>query len=284
MAEFLTAVEALLKKEAGFVDDADDRGGATNYGISSRRFPEISISTLTREQAIELYWSNYWNPLYDRLEAQVIADKLLELTVHMAHDAARPFYAGRMKGIEIVQRACRSLGDREVMIDGMFGPQTLQAVKLERPEVLLAAIRVEQMRHYLALADKDESQRKFLRGWIRRALVALALCLLPVIAGAQFDALEGMEHDFFRLNGECNALPAEERRIGGEEFRLKRYRCGHRVWQLWQYRCPEGYWSRVMKIDQADSNEASYYLDRFAGWHRGQPADVVQAYRAPCRA
>lgn len=170
MAEFLVAVEALLKKEAGFVDDRDDHGGATNFGISTRRFPEIVIATLSKAQAIALYREHYWHPLYDLLPEQIIANKLLEITVHMAHDAARPFWKGRMKGIELVQRACRALGDRVIAIDGVFGPQTLQSVKLERPASLLAAIRVEQSLHYLALADQDASQRKYLRGWVRRAL------------------------------------------------------------------------------------------------------------------
>lgn len=171
MAEFEPAVEALLKKEAGFVDDAADHGGATNFGISTRRFPEIDVATLTRSGAIELYRVNYWHPLYERLDEQAVANKLLELTVHMAHDGVRPFWKGRMKGVDLIQRACRALGDREIAIDGIFGPQTLQAVRLERPAALLAAVRVEQCRHYLALVDKDESQRKFLRGWIRRAVV-----------------------------------------------------------------------------------------------------------------
>lgn len=170
MAEFQQAVAALLKTEAGLVDDRADHGGVTNFGISATRFPELTIAELTKARAIELYRVNFWNPLYDQLPDQALANKLLEITVHMAHDAARPFYAGRMKGIELVQRACQALGDRVITIDGLFGPQTLQAVKLERPAALLAAIRVEQSRHYLALADKDETQRKFLRGWLRRAV------------------------------------------------------------------------------------------------------------------
>lgn len=170
MADFANAVAALLTSEAGLVDDQADHGGQTNFGISAMRFPEVDIAQLTQARAIDLYRAQFWNPLYDLLPDQPVANKVLEITVHMAHDAARPFYAGRMKGIELVQRACRALGDRAIVIDGLFGPQTLQALKLERPEALLAAIRVEQGRHYLALADKNESQRKFFRGWVRRAL------------------------------------------------------------------------------------------------------------------
>lgn len=170
MAEFQHAVDSLLVMEAGLVDDRADHGGVTNFGISATRFPELNVAALTRARAIDLYRLHFWNPLYEQIPDQALATKLLELTVHMAHDATRPFYGGRMKGIELLQRACRSLGDRAITVDGFFGPQTLQAVKLEHPAALLAAIRVEQTKHYLALADKDESQRKFLRGWVRRAV------------------------------------------------------------------------------------------------------------------
>lgn len=170
MATFELAVDALLKKEGGAVDDAADHGGQTNFGISARRFPEIDLAQLTRGSAIELYRAHYWHPLYERIDAQAVANKLLELTVHMAHADARPFWQGRLMGVQIVQQACRALGDREISVDGMFGPQTLQAIRLERPEALLAAIQVQQCRHYLTIADRDESQRKFLRGWLRRAV------------------------------------------------------------------------------------------------------------------
>lgn len=99
---------------------------------------------------------------------------------------------------------------------------------------------------------------------------------------AQQDTLERMEEDFFKLNEACNALPAEERTVTGQDYRLRLYRCGHRLWRLWQYRCPEGYWSRVFLLDQADDREDSYYLDRFAGLHNGKPALLVEAYRPRC--
>lgn len=169
MATFEAAIAHLLKLEGGAVDHAADRGGATNYGLSARRYPDADLATLTRADAEAIYRRDYWHPLYERLE-QPLADKLLELTVHLPHDTQRPYWQGRLAGVEMVQRACRSLGDREVVCDGRFGPQTLQAVRLSRTEALLAAIRVEQCRYYLALADKDESQRAFLRGWIRRAV------------------------------------------------------------------------------------------------------------------
>jgi lysozyme family protein len=170
MAIFEKAIEVVLAREGGYANDLDDAGGETNFGISKRRYPEVEIKALTREQASALYRRDFWNPAYDHVEPQALATKLLELTLHCQHGDTRPYYETDMVGIRLVQQALRALGDPVVTIDGRFGPQTLQSVKLESPQALLAAIRVEQCRHYLKLVDAAPEQGKFLRGWIRRAV------------------------------------------------------------------------------------------------------------------
>lgn len=289
MADFEKAIETVLAKEGGYVNDPADAGGETNFGISKRRYPEVDIKSLTREQAIALYRRDFWNPAYDKIESQPVATKILELTLHLRHGDQRPYYETDMVGVRLVQQALRALGDREIAIDGRYGPQTLQSVRLESPGALLAAIRVQQCRHYLAIVDAAPAQKQFFVGWIRRAVAALAaLVLLGALGGApvvaQQDTLERMEEDFFKLSEPCDAVQAEERTEAGMDYRLRVYRCGYRLWRLWQYRCPEGYWSRVFLLDQADQYEDSYYLDRFAGLHNGKPGLFVEAYRPPCGA
>ena len=53
----------ILKHEGGYVNDPDDLGGETKYGISKRSFPSIDIKNLTKSEAIELYRQNYFVPL-----------------------------------------------------------------------------------------------------------------------------------------------------------------------------------------------------------------------------
>jgi lysozyme family protein len=170
MATFEKAIEVVLAKEGGYVCDPADAGGETHFGISKRRYPEVEIKSLTRERAIDLYRRDFWNPAYDHIEPQALATKLLELTLHLRHGDMRPYYDTDMTGIRLVQQALRALGDPTVTVDGRFGPNTLQAVRLESPPALLAAIQVQQCRHYLTLVDAAPEQGKFLRGWIRRAL------------------------------------------------------------------------------------------------------------------
>ena len=75
---FEEAVEKVLAHEGGFVDHPSDPGGATNFGISQRAYPDLDIKNLTREKAIEIYHRDYWvacgcHHLSDRL-AYVVFD------------------------------------------------------------------------------------------------------------------------------------------------------------------------------------------------------------------
>jgi lysozyme family protein len=170
MATFDAAIEVVLKKEGGYVCDPDDAGGETNFGISTRRYPEVDIHALTRDEAIALYRRDFWNPLYDAIASQPLATNILVCTLHCAHGDTRPYYETDMVGIRLLQRALRSFGDPVVTVDGRFGPQTLQAVKLESPLALVAAYRVEECRHYLKIVGATPAQQKFFVGWVRRAM------------------------------------------------------------------------------------------------------------------
>jgi lysozyme family protein len=162
MAEFEKAVEVVLQRECGFVDHPADRGGATNFGISQRSYPDLDIRSLTREQATAIYQRDFWREEYDRIPLQTIATKLFDSGVNMGQDAA----------VRILQQALCDIRFA-VEIDGRFGPQTLQAVKLAchaRLMPLLAAWRARLARHYVDLILRDQSQVAFLDGWLRRAV------------------------------------------------------------------------------------------------------------------
>lgn len=56
-------IAKILQHEGGYVNDPDDLGGETKYGISKRSFPNVDIKNLTRQQAIEIYRKEYYEPL-----------------------------------------------------------------------------------------------------------------------------------------------------------------------------------------------------------------------------
>jgi lysozyme family protein len=60
---FTLIMNKILQHEGGYVNDPDDLGGETKYGISKRSYPNVDIKNLTRSQAIEIYKRDFYIPL-----------------------------------------------------------------------------------------------------------------------------------------------------------------------------------------------------------------------------
>src|SRR5512147_2295714 len=58
---FDIAINFVLQREGGYVNDPDDPGGETNYGISKKSFPNIDIKNLTVNEAKSIYREHYWD-------------------------------------------------------------------------------------------------------------------------------------------------------------------------------------------------------------------------------
>lgn len=158
-AKFKKAVEYVLKNEGGYTEDPHDKGGATKYGISQRSYPNLNIKQLSREDAIKIYYCDYWlKGRFDEIQDDNVATKFFDLSVNM----------GLRYATFIVQRALRS-ACVAIEEDGIVGPQTLAAINISNSRVLLAAIKSEAAGYYRALVAKDGNQRKFLNGWLARA-------------------------------------------------------------------------------------------------------------------
>lgn len=59
---FDRAFEFVIGHEGGYVNDPQDPGGETKFGISKRSYPNLDIKSLTLEQAKDLYFRDYWVP------------------------------------------------------------------------------------------------------------------------------------------------------------------------------------------------------------------------------
>lgn len=57
---FERAFEIVVGAEGGYVNDPQDPGGETKYGISKRVYPSFDIKNLTLEQARGIYFEDYW--------------------------------------------------------------------------------------------------------------------------------------------------------------------------------------------------------------------------------
>ena len=97
--------------EGGYVNNPNDMGGATNYGISSRWYPNEDIINMTPERASAILYRDYWlQPkmylLPDEFSDIVFDDGVLQ---------------GQPTAIKSLQNA---LG---IKADGIIGPNTINA-------------------------------------------------------------------------------------------------------------------------------------------------------------
>lgn len=159
MADFDSAIAVLLADEGELANSTNDHGGLTKWGISSRAFPEIDIANLTKEQAVDLYRHNYWTAIFDQIDSQAIATKLLVMAANM----------GLIWAVMLHQRALNVLG-RLVVQDGIFGPQTLEQTNAIDADRLLLELKTQGVLHYAKILERDPSQDQWAHGWIRRQI------------------------------------------------------------------------------------------------------------------
>lgn len=66
---FNRALQFVLKWEGGYVNNKDDKGGATNYGITQNTYnnwlktqnlPAKDVRFITRDEVEKIYYKNYW--------------------------------------------------------------------------------------------------------------------------------------------------------------------------------------------------------------------------------
>lgn len=157
--KFLSAINVILDHEGGYVDDPDDRGGETKFGISKLSYPHLDIPTLNLDAAKAIYYQDYWEPQrYHEIENLTIIIKLFDLAVNMGSRMAH----------RLIQRALRSAGNN-VVEDGLLGPKTIAAINAVDISDLIAALKSEAAGYYRSLAVSNPKQRKFLKGWLNRA-------------------------------------------------------------------------------------------------------------------
>ena len=177
VAELATQIVA---REGGYVNDPDDPGGATKYGVTihtARRLgldldqdgdvDAADVKRLTRKQAEEIFLRHYYRAPRIHLLPEPLQPSVFDMYVNAGSNAIR-----------ILQQLLVRMGF-DVAADGEIGPITAKAAHqaLEMaPEHLVDAYGIARRNYYYALADRRPASRKYARtrdggkgGWIRRA-------------------------------------------------------------------------------------------------------------------
>ncbi len=161
MANFELAVSKILEREGGstYTNDPEDPGGETKFGISKAAHPKEDIANLTEDRAKEIYRANYWDPIRgDDVERQDIAEVIFDTAVNM----------GVYTAIRMTQKAAGTYPD------GIMGVKTLGVLntefEFENPKFFFNAFFVAKVKYYASICNRKPSQKKYLLGWINRAL------------------------------------------------------------------------------------------------------------------
>lgn len=173
MSDFTRALPIILEAEGGYVDDPDDPGGATNFGITQKTYdafrasigkPRAAVKYITREEVGDTYLRDYWRG--SQADAMAWPASLVHFDGAVNHG---PYNAAR-----ILQRALH------VRDDGAIGPQTQTAIRAADPVKLANDLLWGRLEFYREITAKAEDpRRKFFRGWVLRVLHLRTKVQLP---------------------------------------------------------------------------------------------------------
>lgn len=166
MADVMTLAQFILSFEGGFVNHPNDKGGATNKGVTIATWKkqgydkdgdeDIDVDDLkliSNEDAVNVilrphYW-NRWKA--DQIHSQSLANILVDWV-----------WGSGVYGITIPQKM---LG---VKPDGVVGPKTIAALNATDYEDFFNKIKARRVQFFKDIVAKDPSQSVFLNGWLRR--------------------------------------------------------------------------------------------------------------------
>jgi len=172
---FTCAYEFMKEHEGGFVNNKNDKGGATKWGISLR-FLDLNkidinqdgiidindIKDLTPEQTKTIYYNYFWRmPKIYMIPYKELAIKAFDMGVN----------AGPGRSIQLLQRAINLNLSRNnwIITDGKIGPQTCGKMVSIPLKTMIDSYCETLKNYYLKIIKFNPSQEEFKNGWLNRA-------------------------------------------------------------------------------------------------------------------
>ena len=170
----------IVRREGGYVNDPDDPGGATNFGVTIHTMRRLGLDLnkdgavtskdvrlLTRQQAVDIFIKHYFErPLIAELP-EALQASVYDMYVNAGANA-----------VKLLQQLLREM-KFDVSVDGVLGPQSLGAARAAFEAALghmVDAYGIARRNYYFRLADRRSASRKYARsrsggkgGWIKRA-------------------------------------------------------------------------------------------------------------------
>jgi hypothetical protein len=157
--KFDYAIQKTLEHEGGYVNNKNDSGGETNFGITKRSYPRLDIRSLTKNDATAIYYRDFWAklPYLEQFELSIAA-KTFDAGVNMGPSQAR----------KLLKRAANKIGatlNENTSIDSA----DINAINSLDQSLLLTTFRETIADFYKDLVRRKPKNATFLKGWLRRA-------------------------------------------------------------------------------------------------------------------
>lgn len=172
--------KGIVAREGGFVNDPDDPGGATKYGVTLATMRRLGLDLtgdgkitaedvrrLNPAQAEKIFVEHYYRRPGIGALPEALQASVFDMYVNAGANA-----------IKVLQRLLSDMGF-DCAVDGAVGPQTVRAAQMAfeaAPGHLADAYAIARRNYYYSLADARPASRKFARrrdggkgGWILRA-------------------------------------------------------------------------------------------------------------------
>jgi len=176
--------EEIVKREGGFVNDPDDLGGATNFGVTIHTMKRLGMDLdgdgdvdvadvrgLTRDQATDVFIQHYFEAPKIAKLPDVLHATVFDMYVNAGNNA-----------VKILQRLLNKFPGvltPKLTVDGALGSKTIKAAfdaARANAAALYNAYGIERRNYYYAIADSRPANRKFAKrndggkgGWITRS-------------------------------------------------------------------------------------------------------------------
>lgn len=170
-------IRAKVNIEAGYVNNPNDLGGETIWGITKATATEYgykgNMRDLTQAMAIEIYKKMWWDRMrLDQILAwnPLLADRMFDFGIN----------AGRANCIKSLQRILNVLNRQgklyaDIDADGGIGTLTMNALNgflkargLDGFNRLMFALTSHQVAYYTEISEKRVQNEEFTYGWYDR--------------------------------------------------------------------------------------------------------------------
>ena len=160
MADKNKLIPIIKKWEGGYSDNPNDRGGATNSGVTLAVYQSVygksktknDLKRMTNDQWNYIFTKLYWNKWKaDEINNQSIANILVDWVW--------------MSGLGTIKKIQSLFG---LTSDGIVGNKTISYINSHNQEEVFNKIWNRRKSFYESLVKNNPSQKVFLKGWMNR--------------------------------------------------------------------------------------------------------------------